>query len=115
ALMWTRAVFADARLSAPAPGAPAAPVPGGVTGGARNGAGRPPPPPVPATPPSATAAPPPAGGGSGNGAGLIQQVGLGSQVSYAPPFLTSPGPAPGAPPNVIVSGLLSYALVYRTA
>jgi hypothetical protein len=44
----------------------------------------------------------------------VQQVGVGGQVALAP-WLVRPLPAPGAPSAPIWSGLISYALVYRTA
>jgi hypothetical protein len=94
ALLWTRAVFADAILRVPLgntpPGTTVRPTvsAGPITQGA------------PAAPSS--------------GAGVVQQVGVGGQVAFAP-WLVRPLPAPGTPSAPIWSGLVSYALVYRTA
>jgi peptidoglycan hydrolase-like protein with peptidoglycan-binding domain len=94
ALLWTRVVFADAILRVPVGNPP--PVtfvrPTGPTGPITQGA--------PAAP--------------STGAGIVQQVGVGGQIALAP-WLLRPMPAPGTPSAPIWSGLISYALVYRTA
>jgi hypothetical protein len=94
ALLWTRAVFADAILRVPVGNTPPGTFvrPTVSTGPIMQG--------VPAAP--------------STGAGIVQQVGVGGQVALAP-WLLRPMPAPGTPSGAIWSGLISYALVYRTA
>ena len=94
AMLWTRVVFAETIIRLPVGNPPpvtfARPT---LTGGSiTQGA--------PTAPPSS--------------AGFVQQVGVGGQVALAP-WLIRPLPAPGTPSAPIWSGLISYALVYRTA
>jgi peptidoglycan hydrolase-like protein with peptidoglycan-binding domain len=49
-----------------------------------------------------------------NGPGLVRQLSVGSQVTFAP-WLLRPLPPPGTPTGNIWSGVVSFALVYRTA
>ena len=94
ALLWSRALIANVRVQAP------------VTAVPQTSPSVPPPLP-PAPPPGAPTAPP------ATGAGFIQQVSVGGQISLAP-WLVSPRPSPGTPAAPIWSGVVSYALVYRT-
>jgi len=95
ALLWSRALIANVRVQAP------------VTGLGTPRSPSLPPPLPPAPPPGAPNAPP------STGAGFIQQVSVGGQISLTP-WLVSPAPSPGSPTAPIWSGVISYALVYRT-
>lgn len=95
ALLWCRAVIVNARVQAPLqtgslqpPQVPTAPV-------------------GPAPPLGSPDAPPK------SGAGIVHQVSVGGQVGLRP-WLINPSPPPGSPAGKIWSGVISYALVYRT-
>lgn len=59
-------------------------------------------------------APPPKPDETSNGRGVVRQLSVGSQVAFAP-WLLRPLPPPGTPRGDIWSGVVSFALVYRTA
>jgi peptidoglycan hydrolase-like protein with peptidoglycan-binding domain len=98
ALLWCRSLIANVRVQAPLRSLIPTPSP------------QPPPPLTPLPPAPALGSPnaPP-----DSGAGFVQQVSIGGQISLTP-WLVLPSPTPGTPNNPIWSGVISYALVYRT-
>lgn len=99
ALLWTRVADATVTLQVPARVTPNPTVMRPV-----------PPPkaiPSPPSPPGQTTS-------AANGPGVVKQIGAGSQVSFAP-WLMRPSPTPGTKSGNVWSGVLSFALVYRTA
>lgn len=103
ALLWTRVVQADVVHVAPLNTAPNNAVAAKPAFTARTAQNTPKQSLAPAQPPAPS-----------NGAGVVQQVSLGGQVALAP-WLVRPVLPPGTPTGPIWSGVVSYALVYRTA
>ena len=98
-LLWTRVLEAQALFAAPLQNSAAV---------SASATGTRPLSPLPKTPV------PPASLKAPSTAGIVQQVSLGGQVALAP-WLLRPAPAPNTPGGPIWSGVVSYALVYRTA